>query len=80
MKNYHVFTVKYFGATNSRGSRVKIHSERFLQSVFISVDYAKNDIADMAEEYLTSHGFKIVGQGEAKGYCILISETFEQLK
>ena len=81
-KNYHILTVKYLGATNTQGSRVKITSHRFEQSVTISYNYSLNSITDMAMEYLkenTNH--EIIGKGELDSQKdILISETFEPIK
>jgi hypothetical protein len=80
MENYHIFEVKYLGATNTKGSRVKITSYRFRESITIPFDYALNSINEMAREYLTQRGFDIIGQGEASKYNILVSTTFNPLK
>lgn len=75
MKTFHVFYVKYLGPTNSRGSRVKIETKRFEQSVTIPFNYTHNNTEDMAAEYLTSKGFKVVGCAED----LIMTETFEPL-
>ena len=80
LKNYHLLSVKYLGATNYRGSRVKITSDRFEQSVTIPYDYEENTIAGMAQKYLESKGFELVGLGEAKKGYILVSSTFKPLE
>jgi hypothetical protein len=78
--NLHVLRIKYLGATNTRGSRVKITSDRFKQSVTIPFDHALNNIEDMAVAYLEHrndpNGFHIVGIAE--GY--VVTDTFQPLK
>lgn len=74
--NYHIIKVKYLGATNFRGSRVKMTSDRFKQSVTISYDHALNSIEDMAIVWLAAHGFSVTGGAE--GY--IITDTFKGLK
>jgi len=80
IKNYHVFTVVYKGATNTQGSRVIITSERFKQKITISFDYALNNITDMAGVELVKRGYDIHGMGEIKGGYVLFSSTFNPLK
>ena len=77
MKNYHTFTVKYLGATNNLGARIKITSDRFKQSVILHRDYS-TEATEQAIDYLNDKGFNIIG----KGYDgdILLSEVFEPLK
>ena len=74
MKNLHILRVKYLGATNMRGSRVKIISDRTKTSRTISFDHAQNSIEEMAMTELKKLGFNIVGFSE--GY--VVSETFNQ--
>lgn len=78
--NLHVLIVKFLGATNSRGARVKITSERFEDSITISYDYSLNGTLDIATNYLTNKGFTIIGQAEGKDHYYIISSTFEPLK
>jgi hypothetical protein len=80
MENLHTLEVTYLGATNSRGSRVKIFSPRFDQSVVIPFDYEFNDIAEIAAAYLLDKGFEIIGRSQFKNGYFLISRTFEPLK
>jgi hypothetical protein len=80
MKNYHILTVKYLGPTNYRGSRVRITSERFNQSVILSYDYQFNTAYEQAETYLTGRGFNVLGHGEGKNTMFIITDTFEPLK
>ena len=80
MKNFHVLRIKYLGATNFRGSRVKIISDRFKQSVTIPFDHALNNPEDMAVAFLEHrndpNGFNIIGIAE--GY--VITDTFKPLR
>ena len=80
MKNYHLLKVKYLGPTNNRGSRVKITSERFYQSIIIPYNYSLNTINEMAREALEAKGFFITGQAEGKNNNYLLSEDFKELK
>lgn len=81
MQNFHTLEVRYICPTNFRGSRVKITSYRFKESLTIPFNYELNDIADMAIKHLEGLGFHFVGVGESmNGRAILISDTFEPLK
>lgn len=74
--NFNCFEIKYLGATNTMGSRVKITSKRFKQTATISYDHALNNIEDMAAVYLEKLGFHIIGLGSD----IVITDTFKPLK
>ena len=78
--NYHIIEVKYIGATNTRGSRVKMYDERFKTSKTIDFNYSFNSIDEMAIAYLKNNGFEVIGQGEVKGGFAIITSTFEALK
>ena len=83
LQNFHLIKAEYKGATNYGSAKVKITSLRFPKdSISVPVSYQFNNIADQSAELLKSIGFKIKGKGydEAKGYFILISETFEPIK
>jgi hypothetical protein len=80
MQNLHALTVRYFGATNSNGSRVRITSARFKQAVTIPFDYSKNHILDMAEEWLISKGFTCLYTAEVKEGYIILSDTFKPFR
>lgn len=73
MQHFHVLQVKYLGATNTRGSRVKITSDRFKISRTIPYDHALNSIEDMAVTAIKKEGFHVVGIAE--GY--IITDTFK---
>lgn len=82
VKNYHILKVKYIGPTNSRGSRVKITSDRFQQSVTMNYDNAYNTATDIAAAWLLRNGFTVVGKGEgpSDGHNYIITSTFKPLK
>jgi hypothetical protein len=80
LKNYQLITVKYLGATNTRGSRVKMIDTRFEnKSKTIPFDYSMNRIEDMACAYLTSIGFVVVGQCELGLLCDTRQGSFQAL-
>lgn len=81
-QNYHVFVIKYMGATNTKPSRYKIISERFNQSLICSYssDQSFNSSIEYAIDLLQSKGFDIIGQAEGKDCDYIISNTFEPLK
>lgn len=66
--------VKYFGPTNSRGSRVKMTDLRFDESVTIPWDYAHNTALDVALAYLIKEkGVKsIYGYGLTKEHYFIV--------
>ena len=80
MENLHAFTIKYLGPTNTKGSRVKITSERFEQSKTFAYNYTYSNIVDMAEEYLQKFGFNLVGVAETSKGFIILSDTFKELR
>jgi len=75
MKTFHVFYVKYLGPTNFRGSRVKIETKRFEQSVMIPFNHALNNTEDMAADFLTKAGFNVVGCAED----LIMTDTFKPI-
>jgi hypothetical protein len=78
--NFHIIKVTYLGATNSKGSRVKMTSERFEESKTINYNHEFNNTLDIAEDYLTKAGFEVVGHAEGKGCYYVITNTFKGLK
>jgi len=80
MTNLHLFKIKFIGPTNFKGSRIRITSERFEQSIIIDWDYSQNSSVEIAASHLQKLGFNIIGQSEGKIENYLISDTFEALK
>ena len=82
MDNLHAIQVKYLGPTNTLGSRVKLTSLRFGDSVTIDYDYSKASIVDMAVEWIANQASHTIFVGYSEtptGYILLLS-TFEPLK
>jgi len=80
MKNLQGLEIKYLGATNTKGSRVKITDRRFNVSKTLKNNYEKSLIKQV-EEYLSKIGFNIVGiydAGENKD--IVLVDNFTSLK
>jgi len=79
MKNYHIITVKRLSATNVKGTRVKITSERFNNTIIIPYNCEFDTIKDIAINHV-KETHDIVGSGETKDSYVLISDTFEPLR
>jgi hypothetical protein len=80
MKNLHTITVKFLPATNARGCRVKLSSERFGDSKTISYDYTFNSAVDIAENWLEKNGYRPCFKSEGKNVMMLHCFVFEPLK
>lgn len=81
IKYFHVIHATYVGASNFRGSRVKLKSMRFGQSVTIPYDYRAKNLQEIAANYLRDKGFQVLAFGEAgnDGYYV-ITNTYKSLK
>ena len=78
IKNMRLFKIKYFGATNYKGSRIKIIDLRFKKSKFVARSYKHMDGTYDAIDYLTKIGIKIEFKGEAtENETILATNNFE---
>lgn len=84
MQKVHLIEVKYLGATNTRGSRVKFTSLRFKDSVTISYDYKYNQINEMFEAWLkdlnNDLGIVSIGYNEINNTYIYGVSVFEPMK
>ena len=70
----------YVGPTDTKPSRIKLHSLRHNSTKFISYGYSNGLTYEQAEMYLTDIGFSIVGTAEnGNGYIIIVNE-FENIK
>lgn len=81
--NVHVLKATYIGQTNTDRSRIKISSERFRHSVRIPYESDHgNDTCEIAEHWLRSKGFNLVGHmaPENCDFYYIITDTFEPLK
>jgi len=80
MQKLHVIKVKYLGATNTKGSRIKITSERFGQSIIRDYNHQYNNAIDNGIAILTGIGFNVIAKGEGKDCMYVISDTFKPFK
>ena len=64
------------GATNTKGSRIKITDERFEESITLSYDYKYNNGIEQAIEYLSNKGFNLIGRTEDR----ILTDTFKPLR
>ncbi len=78
--HFHLLTVKYIGPTNSRGSRVKISSDRFEDSKTIPYDHSFNGALAQGHAWAQSHGFNLIGTAEGKRVDYLMTDTFKGLR
>jgi hypothetical protein len=78
VQNFRLFSVKYIGATNTLGARIKITDERNGKNVTMARNCAAPDCVAQAASWLQKNGIKILGYGEIiKGAGILITANFE---
>lgn len=71
--HYHLITARYLGPTNTRGTRIKLQSARFDQTV--TVPYHSEGSLTTALSWLAAHGFTVVCTGETfPGYAIMVRE------
>lgn len=80
MKNYHLIKVKYFGATNTKPSKIRLTSSRFDHFIFIDFDHKFNTSNEIAENWLKHNGHKIEGQCDDGIICDEIDGCFKPLK
>lgn len=80
--NLHLIAVKYLGPTNTKGSRIKMTSLRFGDSVTIPYGYEYNNARDIAEAWLASKMThkSIIGSGETPTGFIIAVDVFERMK
>jgi len=76
--NFRIFEIRYLGATNTQGSRIKIVDKRFNKSKIVHRSYRHINGKYDAISYLNSIGIKIVGGGELNNdKDILFTDNFE---
>ena len=79
IQNYHIITVKRLSATDTKGTRVKITSEWFNNSIILPYNYEFDTIKGIAINHV-KETHDIVGSGETKDSYVLVSSTFEPLR
>ena len=82
MNHKRAFRIKYLSPTNTKGERVKIIDIRHKNSWIISYDYSKNNIKEIAIEFLKNEGIKIDGYfyDEHSHEYYLMTDSFESVK
>jgi hypothetical protein len=81
MKNFHIIGVQFIGPSNSRGSRIKISSYRFGDSITVPYDYTYNSALDQASNLLKRLGYNVIGTGAfSEKHDTVVTDTFESLK
>ena len=76
--NKRIIQVKILGATNTKGTRIKLIESRYntTDTFTMSYDYRHRDMADQAIEYLENKGIKIEGKGDFNGATFLFSNSW----
>lgn len=76
----HLLKVKFLSWTEHKPERIKIISDLYNQSVVIpyETDHG-NDTCEIAEHWLQSKGFNIIGHVDSKDCYYVISDTFLKL-
>jgi hypothetical protein len=75
-KHYRGIKVKYLGATDFRGARIKLIDERFEQSKTINYSYLGGHTLDQAIEYLSDNGFNVIGYSEMKDEYVIFCDNW----
>ena len=78
--NVRVFSFKYLGPTNHRGSRIKITDKWFGKSKTIPWDYTFNSSYEGAIAYLIDQGFDVASMNSEEQIIIINGWTSQELK
>lgn len=76
MAHLHFIEAKFLGPTNYRGSRVRLVSARFQDSLTFSYDHEYRDTNENAITKLMEIGYTIVATFETKDGCGFLVEEF----
>lgn len=77
-KNARVFKVTFYGATHTKGSRMKIYDQRFKTAKWLDFSYDYTNGTDQVADYLRSIGIKPLFKGEFDTKSdVIISDNFE---
>ena len=80
-KNKKGFEIKYFGATNTTSSRIKITDILRNISVYQSYDYKIGSVLDQGIKFLESKGYNVICYGELKdSYIVMTDFDFGEFK
>lgn len=79
--NAHLITARFIGPTDTKGSRVKLTSQRFPNdSHTMSYDYASGNVFNQAKAWLSAQGYTIVAGGDTPGWYWFAVSEFRPLK
>ena len=81
-KHHRAFRIKFIGATDYKGERVGILDLRHNNNSIISYDYSKNNIKEIAIDWLEKQGIEISGFvcNEITNEYYLLTDSFQSLK
>jgi len=83
MTSFYLIEAKSLGATNTRGSRIKLTYLHYPNdNVTISFNYSYNTIKDQVAEFLKMGGIRVKGYGfdEKRGVYIFVCDNYEPLR
>tara|TARA_R110002124_G_scaffold281583_1_gene456043 strand:- start:40 stop:327 length:288 start_codon:yes stop_codon:yes gene_type:complete len=80
VKNMRAIRVKFLGATNNKGSRIKLIEQMYktTDTITLSYDYAIGNGTEQAIKYLQNKGINILGKSDVKGETILFSNSWQK--
>lgn len=83
MTSYYLIEAKSLGATNYKGSRIKLTYLHYpADNVTISFDYSFSNVKDQVAEFLKIAGVRVKGYGfdEKRGVYIFVVDNYERLR
>jgi hypothetical protein len=79
-KSLHLLKVKFLPWTERKPSRIMIISDLYKQNVIIPYETDNgNDTCEIAEHWLQSKGFEIIGHVDSKDCYYIVSSSFLKL-
>ena len=76
IKNFRAFELKYLGATDTKGARIRIRDLRFKKSVILDRDYEVNP-DEQAIYYLQGLGIHVTGMAEGNEVSYVFTDDFD---
>lgn len=76
MKNLRAFKISFLGATNTKGSRVKIKDLRHNKSKIIDYDHTFSNTKEVAENFLKSKKIYCDCFVSTENYYLLLTDDF----
>ena len=79
VKNMRAIRVKFLGATNNKGTRIKIIEQRYqtTDTVTLSYNYAIGNGTEQAIQYLQNKGINLLGKSDIQDETILFSDSWQ---